>query len=136
MLDQWMKVTAIGAAMVVIISAIIAPSIGGIIWLSRLDFDVNSLQTDVSQLQSDVGQLQTDVSQLQSDVGQLQTDVSQLQTDVAQLRSDVEQLQQGQQTIIEILRTLVDDGAEIRTNLTEHTHGPDGRAQFSLLEDR
>ena len=128
MLDQWMKVTAIGAAMVVIISGIIAPSIAGVIWLSRLDLDVNRLQTDVGQLQSDVGQLQTDVSQLQSDVGQLQTDV-------AQLRSDVEQLQQGQQTIIEILRTLVDDGAEIRTDLTEHTHGPDGRAQFSL-EDR
>ncbi len=111
MLDQWSKVAVIAVAIVLIVSAVIAPSVGGIIWLARLDYDVDRVQTDV---------------------GQLQTDVGQLQTDVAQIRSDIEQLQEGQQIMIDILRELVDDVAETKADLTGHTHDSDGRARFSL----
>ena len=139
MLDQWVKITTIAAASVLILSAIIGTTIGGILWLVRLDNDVRELKTDVGQLQTDVGQLQTDVGQLQTDVGQLQTDVGQLQTDVAQLQTDVsqmklaiKQIQDNQQIIIEILRELSGDVQEIKTNLSGHTHDPDGRTRLPL----
>ena len=67
MLDQWVKITTIAAASVLIVSAIIGATIGGILWLVRLDNDVRELKTDVGQLHTDVGQLQTDVGQLQTD---------------------------------------------------------------------
>ena len=40
MLDRWYKISTIGVAVVIIVSAIVGPSIGGIIWLDRLDRDV------------------------------------------------------------------------------------------------
>lgn len=58
MLDQWVKVTTIAAAVVIIASAVVAPSVGVIVWLARLDSDVTRLQEDVKQLQADVAGLQ------------------------------------------------------------------------------
>ena len=117
MLDQWSKAATIVAAIVLIVSAIIAPSVGGVIWLARMNYEVEGLQTNVSQLQTDVSQLQTDVSQLQ--------------TDVSQLKSDVGQIQETQQIMLEILRGLADDLLETRADLTSHTHDTEGRAQFT-----
>ena len=104
MLDRWAKIAAIAAAAVIVASAIIGPSIGGIYWLARLDSDVGRLQQDVQQMQADIGQLQ----------------------------SDVEQLQEGQRAILDILERLADDIPEIRANVAGHTHDSDGRARFSL----
>ena len=104
MLDQWVKITAIAAASVIIVSAIIGATIGGIIWLVRLDNDVRELKTDVGQLQ----------------------------TDVAQMKLDIKQIQDNQQIIIEILRELSGDVQEIKTNLAGHTHDPDGRTRLPL----
>ncbi len=111
MLERWAKIAVIASAVVIVASAIIGPSIGGIFWLARLDSDVGRLQDDVRQMQSDVGQLQSDVGQLQS---------------------DVEQLQEGQRAILDILERLADDIPEIRANVADHTHDSDGRARFSL----
>ena len=58
MLDQWVKITTIAAASVLILSAIIGATVGGIIWLVRLDNDVRQLQTDVSQMKLDIKQIQ------------------------------------------------------------------------------
>ena len=58
MLDQWVKITTIAAASVLILSAIIGASVGGIVWLVRLDNDVRQLQTDVAQMKSDIKQIQ------------------------------------------------------------------------------
>ena len=58
MLDNWAKIAAIVASVVIIAAAIITPSIGGIFWLAQLDSDVSRLQDDVDQLKSDVEQLQ------------------------------------------------------------------------------
>ena len=58
MLDQWVKITTIAAASVLIVSAIIGASVGGIIWLVRLDNDVRQLQTDVAQMKSDIKKIQ------------------------------------------------------------------------------
>ena len=91
MLDRWYKISTIGVAAVIIVSAIIGPSIGGIIWLDRLD------------------------------------------RDVAQLQEDVAELQKGQAAILQILRTLADENPEIRSDLRNHTHDADGRAQLPLL---
>ena len=104
MLERWAKVAVIASAVVIVASAIIGPTIGGIYWLARLDSDVGRLQDDVRQMQSDVGQLQ----------------------------SDVEQLQEGQRAILDILERLADDMPEIRANVAGHTHDSDGRARFSL----
>ena len=104
MLDQWGKITAIMAAVVIIVSAVVAPSVGIIVWLARLDSDVNRLQDDVGQLQSDVKQLQ----------------------------SDVAELQEGQQNILDFLRRMADDNMEIEDRLAGHTHDADGRARLPL----
>ena len=104
MLDQWVKITAIAAASVIIVSAIIGATIGGIIWLVRLDSDVRELKTDVGQLQ----------------------------TDVAQMKLDIKQIQDNQQIIIEILRELSGDVQEIKADLIGHTHDPDGRTRLPL----
>ena len=58
MLDQWVKITTIAAASVLIVSAIIGASVGGIVWLVRLDNDVRQLQTDVAQMKLDIKQIQ------------------------------------------------------------------------------
>ena len=118
MLDQWVKITAIAAASVIIVSAIIGATMGGIFWLVRLDSDVRELKTDVGQLQTDVGQLQTDVGQLQ--------------IDVAQMKLDIKQIQDNQQIIIEILRELSADVQESEADLIGHTHDSDGRARLPL----
>ncbi len=123
MLDRWAKVATIAAPVVFVVAAIIAPGIGGIFWLARLD-------SDVSHLQADVTEVQADVTQLQLDVGQLQLDVGQLQLDVAQIRHGVRQIQEAQQVMLGILQSLVDDRVTIREDLTGHTHDSDGRAQF------
>ena len=115
MLDQWVKITTIAAASVLIVSAIIGATVGGIIWLVRLDNDVRQLQTDVRQLQADVAQLQTDVSQMQL---------------------DIKQIQDNQQIIIEILRELSVDVQKSEADLLGHTHDPDGRARLPLTTTR
>ena len=104
MLDQWVKITTIAAASVLIVSAIIGATIGGIIWLVRLDNDVRQLQTDVRQLQADV----------------------------AQMKLDIKQIQDNQQIIIEILRELSNDAQESKADLLGHTHDPDGRTRLPL----
>lgn len=114
MLDRWYKISTIGVAAVIIVSAIIGPSIGGIIWLDRLDRDVSDLKENVAQLQEDVGQLQKDVGQLQEDVGQLQ---------------------EGQAAMLQILQTLADEIPEIRSDLQNHTHNSDGRAQLPSADN-
>ena len=93
MLDRWYKISTIGVAVVIIVSAIVGPSIGGIIWLDRLD------------------------------------------RDVAQLQEDVAELQKGQAAILQLLRTLADENPEIWSDLRNHTHDADGRAQLPLLEN-
>ena len=107
MLDRWYKISTIGVAAVIIVSAIIGPSIGGIIWLDRLDRDVSDLKEDVAQLQENVAQLQEDVAQLQ----------------------------QGQVAMLQILRTLADEIPEIRSDLQNHTHNSDGRAQLPSADN-
>lgn len=114
MLDRWYKISTIGVAAVIIVSAIIAPSIGGIIWLDRLD-------RDVSDLKEDVGQLQEDVAKLQEDVGQLQEDVT--------------KLQEGQVAMLQILQTLADAIPAIHSDLQNHTHNSDGRAQLPSADN-
>ena len=104
MLDQWVKITAIAAASVIVVSAIIGATIGGIFWLVRLDSDVRELKTDVGQLH----------------------------TDVAQMKLDIKQIQDNQQIIIEILRELSADVQESEADLIGHTHDPDGRARLPL----
>lgn len=56
MLDQWSKAATIVAAIVLIMSAFIAPSVGGVVWLARINYEVEGSQTNVSQLQTDVSQ--------------------------------------------------------------------------------
>ena len=104
MLDNWAKIATIAAAIVIIVSAIIGPTIAGIFWLAMLD----------------------------NDVRQLQTDVEQLQTDVAQMKLDIKQIQDNQQIIIEILRELSGDVQEIKADLISHAHDPDGRTRLPL----
>ena len=102
MLDRWSKAATIALAVVLIVSAIVAPTIGGVVWLARMNYDVKGLRSGMDELQADVQQLQTDVQQLQT---------------------DVRQVQESQQAILDILERLEDD-------LANHTHGSDGRAQF------
>ena len=66
---------------------------------------------------------------------QLQEDVAQLQENVAQLQEDVAQLQQGQVAMLQILRTLADEIPEIRSDLQNHTHNADGRAQLPSADN-
>ena len=75
MLERWYKIAGIAVAVVIVLSAVWGPSVGGIFWLAQLDSDVERLQEDVEQLQSDVEQLQSDVEQLQSDVGEMKEDI-------------------------------------------------------------
>lgn len=114
MLDRRYKISTIGVAAVIIVSAIIGPSIGGIIWLDRLDRDVSDLKENVGQLKENVAQLQEDVAELQEDVGQLQ---------------------QGQAAMLQILQTLADEIPEIRSDLQNHTHDADGRAQLRSADN-
>ena len=104
MLDQWVKVTTIVAAVVIIESAVIAPSVGIIIWLAQLDSDVNQLQADVEQLKSDVKQLQADVAGLQ----------------------------EGQREILDFLQRLANDNLRIWDNLSGHTHDANGVIRLPL----
>lgn len=108
-LERWYKTTAILVGVVIIVSAIVGPTIGGIYWLVQVERDVADLQEDVAQLQEDVAQLQKDVAQLQEDVAELQ---------------------RGQAIMLEILQRLADDIPEIRADLENHTHSDDGRAQI------
>ena len=87
------------------------PTIGGIIWLTRLDSDVKRLQDDVGQLQDDVGQLQDNVKQLQDDVAGLQ---------------------EGLREILDFLQRMANDNLRIWDNLGGHTHGADGRTNLPL----
>ena len=104
MLDQWAKITAIAAAVVIIVSAVVAPSVGVIVWLARLDSDVTRLQDDVEQLKDDVKQLQADVAGLQ----------------------------EGMREILDFLQRLANDNLRIWDNLSGHTHGDDGGARLPL----
>ena len=118
MLNRWLKIVNIAAGIAIIVSAIVAPGITAIFWLAQLD-------SDVSVLQHDVGQLKQDVRQLQKDVGQLQVDM-------AQVKADIEEMQEGQQIIIQILQGMAGAAEDTRVDLTNHIHGADGRAEFSL----
>ena len=57
MLDRWYKIAAIVASVVVIMSAIVGPSIAGLVWAIRLDSDVANLQSDVDRLQADMAEV-------------------------------------------------------------------------------
>ena len=102
MLDRWSKIATIALAVVLIVSAIIAPSVGGVIWLARLNYDVERLQLDIDQVRSDVDQVRSDMDQV---------------------RSDVREIQESQRAILEILERLEND-------LAGHTHDANGQAQF------
>ena len=118
MLDHWYKITAVAAALVIIVSAVLGPTIGMVFWLAQLDRDVTDLQTDVADLQTDVTDLQTDVTELQTDVAELQTDVA--------------ELQRGQAVMLDILRTLADEIPAVHEGLSSHTHDADGRVQLPV----
>ena len=111
MLDHWYKITAVAAALVIIVSAVLGPTIGMVFWLAQLDRDVTDLQTDVADLQ---------------------TDVTELQTDVAELQTDVAELQRGQAVMLDILRTLADEIPAVHEGLSNHTHDADGRVQLPV----
>ena len=57
MLESWYKTTAILVGIVIIVSAIVGPTIGGIYWLVQVERDVAELQEEVAELQSDVAEL-------------------------------------------------------------------------------
>ena len=59
---------------------------------SKLEVDVQHLQSDVKDLQSDVQHLQSDVKGLQSDVQHLQSDVTELKGTVKWLGEALESL--------------------------------------------
>ena len=58
MLDRWYKIAVTAAALVIIVSAVLGPTIGMVFWLAQLNRDVTDLQTDVAELQTDVAELQ------------------------------------------------------------------------------
>ena len=60
MLDRWSKAATIALAVVLIVSAIVAPTIGGVVWLARMNYDVKGLRSGMDELQADVQQLQTE----------------------------------------------------------------------------
>ena len=111
MLDRWYKIATIVAALVIIVSAVVGPSVGAIFWLARLDIDVAGLQKDVTDLQRDVADLQKDVAELQQNVAELQ---------------------RGQAVMLDILQRLADDIPELRSELRNHTHDANGRVQLPL----
>ena len=111
MLDHRYKITAVAAALVIIVSAVLGPTIGMVFWLAQLDRDVADLQTDVTDLQIDVTELQTDVTELQTDVAELQ---------------------RGQAVMLDILRTLADEIPAVHEGLSSHTHDADGRVQLPV----
>ena len=100
--ESWYKTTAILVGIVIIVSAIVGPTIGGIYWLVQVDRDVADLKTEVAELQSDVAELQTNVAELQ----------------------------RGQAIMLDILQKLAEEIPEMRADLNNHTHSEDGRAQF------
>ena len=134
MLDRWYKIAAIVASLVVITSAVVGPSIAGLIWAIRVDFDVVDLRSDVADLQTDVSDLQTDVADLRTDVSDLQTDVADLQTDVADLQTDVDHIRADVAEIKETQKLILESVNRMETALITHTHDADGRAQVARKE--
>ena len=109
MLDRWSKVATIAVAVLLIVSAVVGPTIGGVVWLAQMNYDVKALQTNMDKVRAEIGQVQTDF-------GQMQTDFQQMQT-------DFQQMQDSQQAILDILERL-ENGA------TSQADGSDGRTQF------
>ena len=79
-LDRWYKIAAIVASVVVITSAIVGPSVAGLIWAIRLDFDVADLRTDVANLQSDVDRLQADMTEVKENQRLILESVNRIET--------------------------------------------------------
>lgn len=72
MLDRWSKIATIAVAVLLIVSAVVGPTIGGVVWLAQMNYDVKGLQVDMDKARAEIEQLQTDVVQLQADVQQIQ----------------------------------------------------------------
>ena len=118
MLDRWSKIATIALAVILVLSAVVGPTIGGVVWLAQMNYDVKGLQVDMDKARSEIGQLQMDV-------GQLQTDFQQLKTDVQQLQTDVQQIQESQRAILDILER-IENGAASQAD------GPAQSSQTSL----
>ena len=82
MLDNWAKIATIAAAIVIIMSAIIGPTIAGIFWLAMLDNDVRQLQTDVAQMKSDIEQIQDNQQVIIEILRELSADVQKSEADL------------------------------------------------------
>ena len=82
MLDNWAKIATIAAAIVIIMSAIIGPTIAGIFWLAMLDNDVRQLQTDVAQMKSDIEQIQDNQQIIIEILRELSADVQKSEADL------------------------------------------------------
>ena len=83
MLDRWSKAATIALAVVLIVSAIVAPTIGGVVWLARMNYDVKGLRSGMDELQTDVQQLQTDVRQVQESQQAILDILERLEDDLA-----------------------------------------------------
>lgn len=82
MLESWYKTTAILVGIVIIVSAIVGPTIGGIYWLVQVDRDVADLKTEVAELQSDVAELQRGQTIMLDILQKLADDIPEIRADL------------------------------------------------------
>ena len=82
MLDNWAKIATIAAAIVIIMTAIVGPTIAGIFWLAMLDNDVRQLQTDVAQMKLDIKQIQDNQQIIIEILRELSADVQEIKADL------------------------------------------------------
>jgi uncharacterized membrane protein (DUF106 family) len=82
MLDRWYKTTAILVGIVIIVSAIVGPTIGGIYWLVQLDRDVADLQEEVTELQTNVVELQRGQAVMLEILQKLADDIPEIRADL------------------------------------------------------
>jgi len=82
MLDNWAKIATIAAAIVIIMTAIVGPTIAGIFWLAMLDNDVRQLQTDVAQMKLDIEQIQDNQQIIIEILRELSADVQKSEADL------------------------------------------------------
>ena len=75
MLERWYKTTAILVGIVIIVSAIVGPTIGGIYWLVQLERDVSDLQDEVAELKKGQAIMLEILRKLADDMPEIRADL-------------------------------------------------------------
>ena len=76
MLGRWYKTTAILVGIVLIVSAIVGPTIGGIYWLVQLERVVSDLQEEVAELQRGQAIMLEILQNLADDIPEVRSDLN------------------------------------------------------------